>query len=123
LELSEKPEGLNEPTKDNPLVWNESYVGEYLVEDKSKKWYQNDAGTLYSNILYLAKISIKQSKGLDTKSKKDDETSTDIFYRWFWTNNMYNQYFYSVDDFKNLKFELNLDVQAIFESKSNFEWK
>ena len=123
LELSEKPEGLTEPTKDNPLVWNESYVGEYLVEDESKKWYQNDAGTLYSNILYLAKISIKQSKGLDTKSKEDDETSTDIFYRWFWTNNMYNQYFYSVDDFKNLKFELNLDVQAIFESKSNFEWK
>lgn len=123
LELSEKPEGLTEPTENNPLVWNESYIGEYLAEDKSIKWYQNDAGTLYSNILYLAKISIKQSKGLDTKSEEDDDTSTDVFYRWFWTNNMYNQYFYSVDDFKNLKFELNLDVQAIFESKSNFEWK
>ena len=126
LELSKKPKELSEefkPTKDNPLVWNESYVGEYLVEDESIKWYQNDAGTLYSNILYLAKISIKQSKGLDTESKEDDDTDTDVFYRWFWTNNMYNQYFYSFDDFQNLKFELNLDVQAIFESTSNYKWK
>ena len=129
LELSKKPEELSEElsedfklTEDNPLVWNESYVGEYLAENNIK-WYQNDAGTLYSNILYLAKISIKQSKGLDTKSKEDDETSTDVFYRWFWTNDMYNQYFYSFDDFQNLKFELNLDVQAIFESTSNYKWK
>ena len=125
LELSEKPKELSEkfkPTEKNPLVWNESYVGEYLAENNIK-WYQNDAGTLYSNILYLAKISIKQSKDLDTESKEDDETDIDVFYRWFWTNDMYNQYFYSFDDFKNLKFELNLDVQAIFESTSNYKWK
>ena len=111
LELSEKPEGLNKPTTDNPLVWNESYVGEYLAENDIK-WYQNDAGTLYSNILYLAKIIVSQS-----------DNTEKTFYRWFWTNDMYNQYFYSFDDFQNLKFELNLDVQAIFESTSNYKWK
>lgn len=122
LELSKKPEGLDDPSEKESLVWNESYVGEYLAKNNIK-WYQNDAGTLYSNILYLAKISIKQSKGLNTESKDDDDTDTDVFYRWFWTNDMYNQYFYSFDDFQNLKFELNLDVQAIFESTSNYKWE
>lgn len=115
LELSKKPEiveGLDNPSEKESLVWNESYVGEYLAENNSIKWYQNDAGTLYSNILYLAKIIVSQS----------DKTEK-IFYRWFWTNDMYNQYFYSFDDFQNLKFELNLDVQAIFESTSNYKWK
>jgi len=66
------------------------------------KIYQDDSGTLYSNYLYLVKITIKYSvKGaLDEYIDNPSDYRTE--YRWYWTNSMFNEYYYSVSDFKEL---------------------
>lgn len=81
--------------------------------------YTNDARTLYSGFIYLAKIIVNQRHKLG----EDKGKSNKIFYRWFWTNSMFNEYFYQVKDFKELNFELILNGEALFESAPTFQWK
>ncbi|MGM9531708.1 hypothetical protein [Intestinibacter sp.] len=59
-----------------------------------KTIYANDAGTLYSHLLYAALITVTSDSGSEPKR----------YWRWLWTNNMYNEYYYQVDDFNTLKF-------------------
>ena len=88
-------------------------------------YYQDDSGTLYPNLLYLVKIIVKYcNKGiLDEYIEPENDKSNDVIidYRWFWTNTMFNEYYYQVNDFKGLQFTLNLNGEAIFESTS--DWK
>jgi hypothetical protein len=79
--------------------------------------YTNDARTLYSGYLYLAKITVNQ------KHKKASALEPYTIYRWYWTNSMFNEYFYQVKDFKELGFELVLNGEAIFESAPSFQWR
>lgn len=97
------------------MVDNTLIDGSYLVEkkDNTLKIYTNDAGTLYSNLLYAALITVTSDKGSEPKK----------YWRWLWTNNMYNEYYYQIDDFDNLKFQLDLDVNALFEAAPIYEWK
>lgn len=93
-------------------------TGEYVLEiddNKNKKIYTNDAGVLYSNILYAAKITVVS--GNDTN---EEEIS---YWRWLWTNSMYNEYYYQVDDFDVLKFKLDLNANLLFEANSDYKWK
>ena len=89
----------------------------YIKE--GNKYYQDDSGTLYPNLLYLVKIIIKYcNKGvLDEYIETDDSYIED--YRWFWTNTMFNEYYYQVNDFKKLQFNLNLDCNAIYDYKNS----
>lgn len=93
-------------------------TGEYVLEiddSGNKKIYTNDAGVLYSNILYAAKITVVS--GNDTNEEKVS------YWRWLWTNSMYNEYYYQVDDFDVLKFKLDLNANLLFEANSEYKWK
>lgn len=85
-----------------------------------KSIYYNDAGTLYSNMLYAVKIlykyTTKNALGeYDTTNKSNEKCE----WRWLWTNTMFNQYYYNVSDFKDNKFELQLDISADYSIKAN----
>lgn len=88
------------------------------------EYYLNDAGTIYSNCLYLVKIIVKYCSIGVLDEYIEDETSYIEDFRWYWTNTMFNDYYYSTQDFRGLQFSLNLDCQAVFETvKSKWEVK
>lgn len=87
-------------------------------------YYLNDAGTIYSNCLYLVKIIVKYCSIGVLDEYIEDETSYIEDFRWYWTNTMFNDYYYSTQDFRGLQFSLNLDCQAVFEAvKGKWEVK
>lgn len=90
--------------------------------DNFKSIYYNDAGTLYSNMLYAVKIVYKYT----TKNALGEYDTTNTFdekceWRWLWTNTMFNQYYYNVSDFKDNKFELQLDISADYSIKADLK--
>ena len=89
-----------------------------ITEDYKGQVYLNNAGTLYSGFLYAVKIIV-------TQQHINDPTIKDIQvkYRWYWTNPMFNEYYYSVKDFDILNFELILNGEAMFETSQYYIWK
>lgn len=92
-----------------------------LKSEGEEDTYQNDAGILYSNMLYAVKITIKyRSKNVlgEYESSNNNDKSE---WRWLWTNTMFNDYYYTVKDFKDNQFTLDLDVTANYypEYKTN----
>jgi hypothetical protein len=67
-------------------------------------YYMDNSGTLYSNCLYLVKIVIKycNKNVLDEYIDLTSEEEAIVDYRWYWTNNMFNEYYYQEKDFANL---------------------
>lgn len=106
-------------------VDNERIDSEYVIESDGKMIYQNDAGKLYSNLLYAAHIQIYSSEIEENGEFKKDSSLTldEQYWRWLWTNPMYNEYYYQVDDFGELKFQLDLDINAIFEAGNTYKWE
>lgn len=91
------------------------------IGEKEVDTYQNDAGILYSNMLYAVKITIKyRSKNVlgEYESSSNNDKSE---WRWLWTNTMFNDYYYTVKDFKDNQFTLDLDITANYypEYKTN----
>lgn len=87
-------------------------------------YYLDDAGTLYGNCLYLVKIVVKYCSIGTLDEYIEDEAGYIEDYRWYWTNTMFNDHYYSVQDFKGLQFSLNLNCEAVFEAdKSKYEVK
>lgn len=91
------------------------------VKTKEATVHINDAGTIYSNFLYLVKITIqycpKDAIGnYDTTNQEEFKT----FYRWLWTNTMYNDKYYNVLDFDTLLLELNTDVGVSYSTNNNY---
>lgn len=85
---------------------------EVIINSTSPIFY-NDAGILYSNMLYAVKIIYKYTSRNVLGEYNTDGTKWDNFeWRWLWTNTMFNQYYYNVKDFKDNQFELTLDVGA-----------
>lgn len=99
-------------------IINEKVEDSKLYVKENGKVYLNDACYLYSGFLYAAKIIVTQ-RHKDTKK----ESKSDPIYRWFWTNPMFNEYYYSVKDFKDLQFELILNGDALFETTEHYLWK
>lgn len=103
----------------------------YKVDDPNKQEvtinstspiFYNDAGTLYSNMLYAAKIIYKYtSKNVLGEYNTEDSKQFKSEWRWLWTNTMFNQYYYNVKDFKDNQFELTLDIGAQYYA--NFKTK
>ena len=112
-------------------ITKEEYIeGQDLMEPdptkpdptKPTKYYKYDAGILYSRALYAVKISVYQAPKKGDKITEKLEVKT--FYKWYWTNTMFNEYYYNTEDFENLNFELVLKSEAIFASKpENYFWK
>ena len=87
-----------------------------VIEEVNKK-YVNDAGTLYSNILYLAKITVKYTtKDILGNYNETDKSSYKTFYRWLWTNTAFNDSYTSVKDFNSLQINLAFDVAPSYTS-------
>ena len=103
----------------------------YKVDDPDKQKvtisstspiFYNDAGTLYSNMLYAVKIIYKYtSKNVLGEYNTEDSKGFKFEWRWLWTNTMFNQYYYNVKDFKDNQFELTLDIGAQYYA--NFKIK
>lgn len=94
---------------------------EVTISSTSPIFY-NDAGTLYSNMLYAVKIIYKYtSKNVLGEYNTEDDKGFKFEWRWLWTNTMFNQYYYNVRDFKDNQFELTLDVGAQYYA--NFKIK
>ena len=90
----------------------------YTTAHEGKQRYTNDAGTIYSNFLYLVKIVVKYTtKNILDEYDTDQTDSFKYYYRWVWTNGLFNESYYSVQDFNNLQPQLNLDFSATFSTK------
>lgn len=76
--------------------------------------YDNDSGVIYSNCLYYVKIIVKYND-INALGEFSQNYTKIEDYRWLWTNGMFNDYFYSTDDFKDLQFSLNLDLSSVFD--------
>lgn len=82
------------------------------------EYFLDDAGTLYSNCLYLVKITVKYCNIGALGEYLEDSYIED--YRWYWTNAMFNDYYYSTPDFKELQFTLDFDLNHIYKQKDSF---
>lgn len=78
----------------------------------------NDAGIIYSNMLYLVKITVKYTTK-DILGNYNSLYTSDhrIFYRWLWTNTSFNQYYTTLKDYNDQKLTLNLDIAPTYDSK------
>ena len=86
-----------------------------------KPCYIDDCGTLYSNMLYLVKIIVKYCP-INALGKFDTSDSTNYrhFYRWMWTNTMFNQYYHNITDFNDIQLELTLDLLPKYELTDSY---
>ena len=89
-----------------------------LYVSEGETVYMNDAGTLYSGFVYGVKIWVMQKRKNGEGIKYSEPE-----YRWYWTNPMFNNNYYSAQDFKELNFELILNGEAIFETTPQYQWK
>ena len=112
-----KGEAIDEIINDNIDNYTTENLGQ-VTEEYKGQIYLNDAGTLYSGFLYAAKIIVRQQHAKNS-TLKDEK----VQYRWYWTNPMFNEYYYSAKDFANLNFELVLNGEALFETNKNYIWK
>ena len=83
--------------------------------------YIDDCGTIYSNMLYLVKIIVKYCP-INALGEFDTSDSTNYkhFYRWMWTNTMFNQYYHNITDFNDIQLELTLDVFPKYELTNSY---
>lgn len=97
--------------KDEPKNENEILNRDYYA-------CSNDAGIIYSNMLYLVKITVKYTTK-DILGNYNSLYTNDhrIFYRWLWTNTSFNQYYTSLKDYNDQKLTLNLDIAPTYDSK------
>lgn len=98
-----------------------------IVDSEGNKWYNwenkqttrhiNDSGILYPNFLYLAEIIIKYCyKNALGEYDISDTTNYKKIYEWYWTNTMYNENYYSVENFNILPFELQMDLATQYNT-------
>lgn len=113
-------------------VDKEDPTGEVVVTTNSNKpdWgttpgsgqigpWTSDTGTLHPNMLYLVRITVKYTtKDLMDNYDLDNETGFRTFWRWMWTNGIFNENYYSVADFENLQPQLGIDFSATFDTRA-----
>jgi hypothetical protein len=78
--------------------------------------YINDCGILYSDMLYLVKIIVKYCP-VNALGEFDtsDSSNYKTYYRWMWTNTIFNQHYHTVNDFDDIQLEVTLDCTANYE--------
>lgn len=114
--------------EDTFVTINNNELGTHIYDEKNKKYeiskreaiksidditnedriYQDDAGILYQNLLYLVKIKIEYGT---VSNQGEIITSEDrILERWLWTTGIFNNNFYSNSDFYDLNPNLTINV-------------
>ena len=108
--------GINDPK--GKIYFTDSNTP--TLEPTNKGPFKNDAGTLYPNVLYLVKITVKYCpKDLMGNYSQDNVSNYKYFYRWFWSNGMFNDMYYNTSDFINLQPKLYLDFSGTFNTKGS----
>lgn len=105
----------------------EEYIKSNLFPDYGP-YFKNDAGVLYSGIVYLVKVIVKYCSKDALGNYKDDynlnkEFKDTTFYRWMWTNTLFNDRYYDTRDYDNLLFTLNLDLSVQYSEGSDYNYK
>ena len=100
------------------------FDGEKIIETdwvNDGSCHIDDCGTIYSNMLYLVKIIVKYCP-INALGEFDTSDSTNYkhFYRWMWTNTMFNQYYHNITDFNDIQLELTLDVFPTYELTNSY---
>lgn len=91
-----------------------------FIQDGSGYYYENDSGILYPNLLYLVEIQVYyQSKNAIGEYDDDNNITPITFTRWFWTNAMFNDYYFNTQDYKDLKINLDFSIQSAFQEIGN----
>lgn len=108
-----------ETTETENVVYLKNGIPTTEVQPNSKT-YLNDAGTLYSNLLYAVKIVVKyKSKNILGQYDATDTKDYKSFWRWMWTNTVFNEYYTTVRDFKDNQLKLDLDIATDYQSAYN----
>lgn len=91
-----------------------SYHGTfYEIIPFNQEYYKFDTGVLVPNNLYLVTIRVKY----DRPDGQADETRE--FYRWLYTNQYFNDYYYKETDYNKLSLNFNTKVQFRYDTKSS----
>lgn len=90
----------------------------------SGELYVNDAGILYSNLLYYVKITVKYcSKNVLGEYNIDNTQDFKVFKKWMWTNTIFNNHYYDTPNFDDLPFNLILDCVVNYTSSDTYNYK
>ena len=81
--------------------------------------YLNDSGVLYTNKLYGVKIIVEY--GVVNELGEMISTETKEFYRWYWTNNMFNDKYFQQNDFDFDSITLGLECNYVLQSENDFK--
>ena len=94
---------------------NVDQEGEIQDENDDNIRYMNDAGVIYANALYRVLITVKYHS-VDSLGNfnTSDKSEYRYFSRWYYTTEMFNDYYFSTKDFDILKPQLTLDVVGTF---------
>jgi hypothetical protein len=82
---------------------------------------EDDAGTLYSNCLYLVKIAIKYCNKGSLGNYIESGLDYVYDYRWYWTNTMFNEYYYNTSDYNEIQFKLDLNCFTHLYTSDNYK--
>lgn len=95
----------------------------YITETEEGKtiYYLNDVGVLYPNIVYLVKIYVYTAEIDNYGNIISENDEPKIFYRWYWTNNLMNSYYYNTLDFIGIQPELTYNLNTSFRSNDSFK--
>lgn len=84
-----------------------------------ERYHYDDAGVLLSNLLYLVKIVVNVKSKLSTGNFINENKQTKVFYRWLWTNTLFNDQYQKVTDFDYLQPSLDLALHCDYTTKRN----
>jgi hypothetical protein len=88
------------------------------VKQGNTAYYYNDAGIIYSNLLYLVKIIVKVENQTSTGEYITNDKPL-IFYRWLWTNTLFNNNYHSNLDFNHIQPTLYLDLNCSYNTHNS----
>ena len=90
----------------------------YVVKDGF--YYKNDAGVLYPNLVYLVKIYVYTAEIDSLGNIIGEQTRSNPFIRFYWTNGLLNNYYYNTIDYVGVQPELSYQLDVSFKSNDNF---
>lgn len=90
----------------------------YVVKDGF--YYKNDAGVLYPNLVYLVKIYVYTAEIDSLGNIIGEQTRSNPFIRFYWTNGLLNNYYYNTIDYVGIQPELSYQLDVSFKSNDNF---
>ena len=110
---------VEETTDISGMMENFDYINTGKSDKEGNPIYlKNTAGTIYPGALYGVKIQVWQGPIGSYAITQEWIKRKKVYHRWFWTNAMFNEYYYNTKDFDDLQFELILDSKALFETNS-----